>query len=263
MDLSNAWSSSLLVVALVSALPLLAMTTLARNPALAAGFVVRLVPLAAGALLGAPLFHLLPEAVAHAGASMTVVAWTAAGATVFLVLDRALHARVGHAQHDGSGHTMALASLQPERTVALLPLLVLGDAIHNTIDGVLIAATYLDEPTLGIVTGVAVALHEMPRELGTFALFIAAGLSARRAIAINAGTAALAAIGAVTTLLLGPTMVPASGALLAFGAGTFLYLSLSLAIGEMRSVRTRGDAMLKAGLFLLGLALTFFGQHQH
>jgi zinc and cadmium transporter len=259
------WSSSLAVVALVSALPLIVMSLLARRPDLLSRHVARFIPLAAGALLGAPVFHLLPEALARGGSLVRVASFVGAGALAFLLLDRLLHDGVGRAVLGPSGGARAAGQRPggPSRVRAYFPLLIIGDAIHNGIDGVLIAATYLDEPTLGIVTGLAVALHEMPRELGTFALMVGAGMTARRALGINVVTAAIAAVAAIATLLMGDTILSGSGALLAFGAGNFFFLSGSLVVTELRHPARRKEVVVRVALFALGLALTFLGQHRH
>ncbi|MBL8960244.1 MAG: ZIP family metal transporter [Gemmatimonadetes bacterium] len=257
------WVSSLAVVALVSALPLLGITVFAQRPQLLGRHLGRLVPLAAGALVGAPLFHLIPEALAKGGASLTVMGWMAVGGSAFFVMDRLLHARVAPAGLGGVTLPGEIAVAGPARMRELVPLLVVGDALHNAVDGILIAGAYLDEPTLGIVTGVAIALHELPRELGTVALLLAAGMTMRRAVALNVATAVLAAVSAIATLVLGAGVVSSSGVLLALGAGTFIYLAGALILSEWRSVHSRNDLAMRVALFAAGLLLTTLGRHTH
>jgi zinc and cadmium transporter len=257
------WTSSLVVVAVISALPLLGITLFAQRPQLLGRHLGRLVPLAAGALVGAPLFHLIPESLAKGGGAFILLGWMAVGATTFFLMDRVLHARVAPLGISGVAGHGALATAGPSRMRELVPLLVIGDALHNAVDGVLIAGAYLDEPTLGIVTGVAIALHELPRELGTVALLLAAGISMRQAVGLNVATALLAAASAAVTLLAGSGVVASSGTLLALGAGTFLYLAGALLLTEWRAVTTRSDLAVRGLLFAIGLLLTTLGRHTH
>ncbi len=257
------WASSLVVVAVISSLPLLGITLFAQRPQLLARHLGRLVPLAAGALVGAPLFHLIPESLAKGGGGVTLLGWMAVGATTFFLMDRVLHTRVAPLGIRGMAGDGTLAAAGPGRMRELVPLLVIGDALHNAVDGVLIAGAYLDEPTLGVVTGVAIALHELPRELGTVALLLAAGVSMRQAVGLNVATAVLAAASAVATLMAGASTVASSGTLMAVGAGTFLYLAGALLLTELRAVTTRSDLALRGVLFAIGLLLTTLGRHAH
>jgi zinc and cadmium transporter len=259
------WTRSLIAVAVISALPLLGMAVLARGESVLSRNLSKLVPFAIGALLGAPLFHLVPEAMAKATGTGATLGWIAAGAMVFFVLDLVLHGRVGHNEVAGMGTPAAVAApgAQAARMQGLLPLLIAGDALHNGIDGMLIATAYLDEPTLGVVTGMAVALHELPRELGTFALLVGAGMSVRRAMGFNVATAGIAAISALLTLVGGVGVVSSSGVLLAVAAGNFLYLGGALAVEEARRHHTRRELVLVLALVAVGVMLTAAGAHRH
>jgi zinc and cadmium transporter len=257
------WVSSLAVVALVSVLPLLGITFFAQRQVALERYLGRLVPLAAGALVGAPLFHLIPESLAKGGNAVGMLGWMAVGGTAFFVIDRLLHTRFAPVAVGGAVTGGSLGAEGPARLRQLVPLLVIGDALHNAVDGVLIAGAYLDEPTLGIVTGVAIALHELPRELGTIAVLLAAGISMRQAVGLNVLTAVLAAASAVATLMAGAGVVGSSGTMLALGAGTFLYLAGALLLTEWRGVTSRSDLVVRGLLFATGLLLTTFGRHTH
>jgi zinc and cadmium transporter len=260
------WGRSLLVVMLVSAVPLAAIFLLVRFRTWLGQVVARLVPLAAGALLGAPLFHLIPEALSRGASSMVLAGGMSLGAIVFLILDRTLHASHAGVLIDPArlapGGGLPVIGLRTDLT-RVLPLLIAGDALHNAVDGALIAAAYLDDPALGVVTGLAIGLHELPRELGTFAVLVAAGASVRQAILVNIGTALLAAGSAVATLSLGREAIPSSAILLAIGAGTFVYLGAVLVVHEARSAESRREAAAKVAIGVLGLLLTSLGRHAH
>ena len=254
----SAWRQSLLVVGLVSAIPLIGMLVLARRPTELPRHLARLVPCASGALIGAALLHLLPEALARSQAPGRVALLVALGSLGFFAIDRALHGRIGGAApHGVTGPPVA------SRLRQLVPATMAGDALHNVIDGVLIASAFLDEPSLGLLTGAAIALHELPRELGTFALLVGGGMPVRRAILFNALTGAGAVAGAMATLVLGSRVSVAGMWLLPVAAGNFLYLGLSIAAAECRSARSLSGGLAKLGLAAAGMALTALGAHAH
>jgi zinc and cadmium transporter len=250
------WSGSLVAVALVSAVPMLAILLLALRAPAGHPAIARLVPFASGALLGAATLHLIPEAIARSGNEAKVLLLAALGIVAFGAVDRLMHARTNALVPAGPGGGLAPLPPVPARARELLPLTIAGDALHNLIDGMLIAAAFLDNPSLGIVTGAAVALHELPRELGTFAVLVAGGASMRQAILFNLATGGLAVGGAVLTLLLGTRISGTAATLVPFAAGNFLYLSLAIAWSESRRHPTRREQLAALALGLAGLVLT-------
>ena len=138
-----------------------------------------------------------------------------------------------------------------------LVLTVGSDALHNLIDGILVATTFLEQPTLGVITAVAVALHEVPRELGTFALCVAGGLSIGRSLAITVFTAIVAVLGAVLVVLIGPSITAFGVALVPFAAGNFLYLAGSIIWDSREQLRDRRLRPAYVLLVVVGLLLTW------
>ncbi len=243
----SVWVSSLLAVAVASALPLVATWWLATRPGLTSRLVPRLILLASGALLGAAAFHLIPEALQDAPRSR-VTGLVVLGILALAALERAVHqferpsrSAVPHAPLGHRGH--------------LMPLGIASDALHNTIDGALIATAFLANPSLGMFAGAAIALHELPRELGTFALCVDAGMSPRRAILINAVTGVLALLGASVVLVVGTGAERFGALLLPFAAGNFLYLAGAILVSQRRPAA--GAPWLGRALWVVGgIALT-------
>lgn len=190
-------------------------------------FQLYLVAFAAGALVATALFDLLPEAmekVVESGTALeTPFIWAAAAIAIFFVLEKSLHW-----YHDHTGHG-------PEGTVtkAVVPLITLGDGLHNFIDGALIAAATLASPQLGLVTAVAVFLHEIPQEVGDFSVLIFGGLSKVRAILFNLLSAATAYLGAFATLILSAGTTSFTTPLVALTAGAFLFIALGELLPEL------------------------------
>jgi zinc and cadmium transporter len=227
------WTRCLTAVAIVSAIPLVAVGSLAIDERQVRRAVPVMVQLAIGALLGAVVFDLIPDALAAGRPPRLVALGVIGGVLAFLIFDRLLHRR-----HASSG-------------AALVTLNLTGDLVHNAVDGMLIAAGFLTNPTLGVVTTVAVSMHELPREMGSFGVFVHGGLSMRRAVAYNAVTGVAAFSGAILAMVAGTMVQGVATALLPVAAGTFVYLSVALfrsavaarrdAGGRVAAVRCLGD----------------------
>ncbi|MBP9719520.1 MAG: ZIP family metal transporter, partial [Candidatus Levybacteria bacterium] len=132
---------------------------------------------AAGTLLGAAFFDLLPEASEHveeAGSSVDIFLWTLIGIIFFFFIERFLHWFHHHEDFHSDEHTKTT-----------VPLIIVGDTIHNFLDGIVIALTFLVSIPLGIVTTLAVAAHEIPQEIGDFGLLLHKGLSRKKVILVN------------------------------------------------------------------------------
>jgi zinc and cadmium transporter len=197
-----------------------------------------LLALAAGALLGDALLHLLPESLERGG-SLGAFAAALAG---FVAFDLALRARARGADRS--------------RRVAYLNLA--ADGVHNFVDGVAIAASFAVGPELGVATTLAVLAHEVPAELGDFGILLYAGFSRGQALALNGLCALSAVAGVLVVIAFGREVDAASGALLAVTAAGFVYVSAVHLLPLV--LRRPGRAELASlaggfGLMLLLLAL--------
>jgi zinc and cadmium transporter len=241
--------ASVVVVSLVSLLGLLALSVdEARARWLAAFFVA----FAVGALLGDAFIHLIPETFADEasrvpplGRSLLVLA----GMLLFFVVEKLL--RHHHLLHSHS-HPDELHAARPE----LAAINVLGDAIHNFIDGALIGASYLASPTLGVATTIAVLLHEIPQELGDFGILVHSGLGVRKAALVNLASAGVAIVGTAVSLVLGSLAQEAiTGTLLPVTAGGFVYLAAADLIPELQHDRTLRALVVQTSLIAAGIAV--------
>ncbi|MCB9901477.1 MAG: ZIP family metal transporter [Planctomycetota bacterium] len=201
-----------------------------------------LVALAAGALIGDVFLHLLPHAVEDAGAFSPQIGWGILGGLLgFFLIESLLHwHHHGEDVHDhepGGLHSFGWMNL-------------IGDALHNAIDGMLIAGAWIASPEAGLATSVAVLLHEVPQEFGDFGVLLHAGFSPSRALWWNLGCAASAFLGAGVVLAFG-TNDAVQAMLVPIAAGGFLYIACSDLVPEMRR-RARGKGLI---MVLLALAL--------
>lgn len=200
-----------------------------------------IVSLAAGVLLGTAFFHILPEAT-HA-LEEEVFLWVLIGFVLFYVIETV----VGfHACREGDEH---------EHHHVFGPVAAMGIFLHSLLDGVAIAIGYVINPQLGLITALAVLIHELPEGIFTFSILLHGGMKKKRAILWSVAVALATPLGAILTLLFFPELHEgALSHLLAIAAGSFLYIAASDLIPESHKSRS-----LKVGLFMvLGLVLMYF-----
>ncbi len=205
-----------------------------------------MVSFAAGALLGAALLDLLPESLEATGSVIFV--YVLFGIVVFYTIETFLywyHCHYGHHHHHAHHH--------PVKPFAWLNLI--GDGVHNFVDGMIIAAGYLVSAPIGFTTTIAVVLHEIPQELGDFGVLIFGGLSRSKALFFNFLSALTAVLGALVVYFFSTTMVNISSFLVPFAAGGFIYIASADLLPELHKERNIQRSALQLILFLLGIAV--------
>ena len=198
-------------------------------------------PFGAGALLAAAFFDLLPEAF-ELGNAKTLLLWTLAGFIAFFLLERSAGWFHHHHEHD----------VDAAKNASQRALIVLGDLMHNAIDGVAIGAAFLVNPALGFITTIAVSAHEVPKELGTFALLLSRGWKDRMVLLANVATAVATIIAAVAVYMLGSDHHLPVDVLLALTAGFFLYVAASDIIPDIHE-QPHKIGMIQAGALVVGV----------
>jgi zinc and cadmium transporter len=250
-------------------------------------FVPHLVSFATGALLGAALIGLLPSAIKGAGLwnGHKVGLALLAGLLFFFLLEKFVlwhhcHDEEAHAGgHDGAGHAGHAHAAQTHgghshaglhgpqvhvtdahRMQVTGPMILWGDAFHNVIDGIVIAAAYMTNPALGVATALAVFTHELPTEIGDIGILLHSGMSRVKALVLN-GLVSLGAVlgGIVAFYTLGAALKWLPYAL-AFAAASLLYIAVADLIPGLHR-RTEPRATLQqVALILLGLAAIWLTQ---
>lgn len=195
-------------------------------------------PFAAGALLAAAFFDLLPEAL-HDIDPEAASAWVLGGIIAFFLLEHFLHWFHHHHEHD--------------ETATPAPLVVIGDSVHNLLDGVAIGAAFLIDVPTGVVTTIAVAAHEIPQEIGDFGLLLKFGYSKARVIVVNIVSALLSVVGAIGMFWLGSNANWPIGVLLAITAGMFIYIAASDLIPTIHEETKQKLGNLAAILLVAGV----------
>jgi zinc and cadmium transporter len=220
-----------------------------------------LVSFATGTLLGASLLALLPQAMQSAGpqSAQGIGIALAAGIGAFFILEKLVLWRHSHseeyADHGAHHHH------HEHREHASAFLVLVGDGIHNALDGVLIAAAFLTDVKLGIVTSIAVMTHEIPQEIGDFAVLLHSGMSRVRALALNLLTSLTSMLGGLLgyfALARAMDLLPYA---LAVAAACFLYVAVAdLIPGLHRRVRPR-ESVAQVVLIALGLVVIALAEH--
>ncbi len=201
-----------------------------------------LVGLSAGTLLGGAFLDLLPESLELIPANMVLFA-PLVGILVFFALEKII---VWHHHH----HAHAKAREKPAGYLNLV-----GDALHNFFDGIAIASAFLASPAVGIATSLAVALHEIPQEIGDYSLLVYSGFTKRKALLFNLGSAVFAVIGALFFYFAAPIVQGLQAYGLAFTAGMFIYIAAADIVPELQREKTPTKSLLQFGFVLLGIAL--------
>jgi len=238
---SSVWAQTILSVLIVSAIAFVGIVMLILREDRLRQVVPILVSFAVGALLGDALFHILPELADDGGITVGISWIMAASIMGFFVLEKLIHMHHRlYAPAHGHIHPVALTNL-------------LGDGLHNFVDGAIIAGSYLASTPLGIATTAAVVLHEIPQEMGDLGVLVHAGLTPRRALLFIFLTALTAVAGAIITLVLEDTIGGVVRPMLALSAGAFIYIAGSDLIPELHK-----DSQLRVSILqFVGVAAGF------
>lgn len=222
--------ASLVLAALVLTLPERALHRLLPD----------LIGYAIGTLLGASMLGLIPHALAHAPAP-AVMAAVLAGVLVFFALEAALLVR--HC-HDGQCPAHGVAG----------PLILVGDALHNFVDGIVITAAFLASVPLGVSTALAIVSHEVPQETGDFAILLDGGYSRREAFAFNLLSSLATLVGALGAYWLRESVERVLPYVMALAAASFLYIALADLIPMVHQRRSAVGRPRQLALMMAGIA---------
>jgi zinc and cadmium transporter len=223
--------------------------------------VERMVSLSVGIMLSTSLLHALPEAF-ESGASMhSLFATLLGGLLAFFTLEKFAVLRHSH-HHEGDGHHHAHGHDKHAAGKAGWMILV-GDGLHNFTDGILIAAAFLADPKLGLVTGLAIIAHEIPQEIGDFIVLLNAGFSRGRAFLFNLLCSLMAVIGGLLGYF---TLDHASHAIpyvLVFASSGFIYIAVSDLMPQMQRRATLRETIPQLLLIGVGVVMVLFLTRYH
>ncbi|MFA5406861.1 MAG: ZIP family metal transporter [Candidatus Nanoarchaeia archaeon] len=225
---------------IVSLISLVGIITLLFKDRLFKKILMGLVALSAGALLGGAFLHLLPEAMNEFGFE-GINEFVIIGFVLFFIVEKTLGWRHCH-DKECKVHTFAYMNL-------------FGEAIHNFIDGIIIASSYTINFELGVATTIAVIMHEIPQEIGDFGVLVYGGYSKKKAITLNLLIALTCVLGGVIGFYISNSIDGFTKALLPLAAGGFIYISASDLIPELKKEVSLGKSMATIITFLAGISL--------
>lgn len=233
---------TLVSVLIVSLISFVGVVTLVLKKDLLRKSVFVLVSLAVGALLGDVFVHIIPETYEELGNPTLISFLLIGGILIFFILEKILH---------WHHHTSEHAEEHPH---PIGKMILVGDGVHNFIDGLIVAASYLVSVEIGIATTIAVILHEIPQEIGNFGVLIHAGYSNAKALWYNFLSALTAVAGAIIALVLGGVTERFALWLLPLTAGGFIYIALSDLIPELHKDKRIGQGVIQVIAIVIGVA---------
>ena len=202
-----------------------------------------LVSLSAGALMGGAFLHLIPEAV-EGSEGTDVFIFVLVGFVLFFIIEKVLHWRHCH-KGKCDVHTFSYMNL-------------VGDSIHNFIDGLILAASFVTSVELGLTTTIAIAAHEIPQEIGDFGVLIYGGFKKKKAIILNFIVALTIVLGGIIGYLISKSVESAVAFLLPFAAGGFIYIAATDLVPEIKKELDFKKYMATLVVFILGILIMWF-----
>ncbi len=242
MALNQIWLYTLVSVLLVSLISLIGVFILATKEKKLEKVLIYLIALSAGALIGDSFIHLIPEAVEKNGFTFLISSYILIGISFSFVIEKVIQWR--HCHHPTTKqHPHPLTKMN-----------LIGDAMHNFIDGIIIAASYIVSIPVGIATTIAVIIHEIPQEVGDFGVLLYGGFTKKKAILANFLIALTAFAGAMLALIMGSSeklitfLVP-------FAAGNFIYIACSDLIPELHKSTNILKSLKEVLIFIIGILI--------
>jgi zinc and cadmium transporter len=236
------WLYSILSIFIISLVSLIGIFFLAISSEKLKTILIYLVSFSAGALLADAFIHLLPEIIQQ-GFSLLVSFLILLGILTFFILEKVIQWH----------HCHMPITKEHSHPVAYMNLF--GDGLHNFIDGLIIAGSYLVNIPTGIATTIAVLFHEIPQEIGDFGIMLHAGFSRLKALTFNFLSALTAALGAITALLLKDLIPNIEFIIVPLAFGAFIYIAGSDLIPEMHKETKLPRSIIQTLAFLLGMAV--------
>jgi zinc and cadmium transporter len=235
----------ILATIIVSLISFVGVITLILKKTLLNKILLVLIGLSAGALMGGAFLHLLPETVENAEKFnvdlIDLFLFVIVGFIIFFIIEKVLHWRHCH-KGECEMHTFTYMNL-------------IGDSIHNFIDGLIMAASFIISAPLGITTTIAISAHEIPQEIGDFGVLIYGGFSKKKALTLNFLVALTAVFGGVIGYFISTKIENIVLYILPFAAGGFIYIAATDLVPEIKKELNMKRYMATLIIFILGILI--------
>jgi zinc and cadmium transporter len=240
-------TSIILATFVISSGSFIGVLALSLKPKFLGKIIMSLVSLSAGTMLGAAFLHLIPESIemldAHLALQLVFGSFV-----VFFLLERFLHWRHCHTEDHVQKHTLGIMNL-------------IGDGVHNFLDGLLIAAAFASGDTLGLAAAFAIILHEVPQEIGDFGVLIHSGFSRAKALWLNILVGLTAVLGGLIGYYAIHSVEMLASYLVPIAAGGFLYIGASDLLPEIKNEKS--NKRIVASLISFGIGILLMLQLSH
>ncbi len=235
----------ILATIIVSLISFVGIITLILKETLLNKILLVLIGLSAGALMGGAFLHLLPETVENAEKFnvnlVNLFLFVLVGFIIFFIIEKVLHWRHCH-EGECEIHSFTYMNL-------------IGDSIHNFIDGLIMAASFIVSVPLGITTTIAISVHEIPQEIGDFGVLIYGGFSKKKALVLNFIVALTAVFGGVIGYFISSKIENMVLYILPFAAGGFIYIAATDLVPEIKKELNMKKYMATLTVFILGILI--------
>lgn len=239
----NIWIYGIISVLVVSLISLIGVFSFSINHKKLEKFLIYLVSLSAGALFGGAFLHLLPELIEQCPFDLKIAYFILLGIVLFFILEKIVHwHHCHHSLEKGHVHRFAIMNL-------------VGDGVHNFLDGLIIGAAYLINVPLGVATTFAVIIHEIPQEIGDFGVLLKGGFSKKRALFWNFLSAIIAVFGLIVAFVLNDFVENVNLFLIPIAIGGFIYIAGSDLIPELHKEFSIKRSIWQLLTFILGISL--------
>lgn len=218
-----------------------------------------LVSFAAGTLLGDSFFHLLGESIEEMGFSVDIIISLFLGIIFMLIVESTIHQHHHHLDNEEDDNHLNNSGNLKKDTVnkRLAGVNLVGDSVHNILDGIAIATSFLVNPTVGIATTIAVILHEIPQELADAGILIYSGWHRKKVLIANFLVALTSILGVILVFVLDNLIEGISSLLIPFAAGQFIYIALVNLVPEIHKESNRFKYILRILSFILGITVMY------
>src|SRR3989344_2957950 len=236
---------SFISVVIVSLISLIGVFALSIREDLLRKYIFVFISLAVGALLGDAFIHLIPEAFEHVDNATHVSVLIIVGILIFFILEKFLHWH-HHGEDKEKTHIHPVGQL-----------VLFSDGVHNLMDGIIIGASFLVNIPVGLATTLAVILHEIPQEIGDFAVLLHSGYTKSRALWLNFVSALLAFVGVIIALILGDITKTFTIWVLPIAAGGFIYIAIADLIPELHKTKKVKYSIVEFIVIIIGVLAMF------